>query len=140
MKHYILYQENGKILSCGSCDDTSFESMTLGDGILMMEGIANPNSQMVIDNSITNLPINTIGDNLNCDFDYNAKIWVLNIPRFSMIVRNERNRLLLESDWTQTNDQSETTKLKWKSYRQALRDISLQQDFPQNIEWPTKPE
>lgn len=56
-------------------------------------------------------------------------------------VRNERNRLLLESDWTQLPDTSltEEKKLEWQSYRQQLRDITTQPD-PYNIVWPTKPE
>ena len=50
-----------------------------------------------------------------------------------------RNRLLFESDWTQYRDISEETANKWAPYRQALRDITLQEEFPINIIWPSKP-
>lgn len=55
-------------------------------------------------------------------------------------VRNERNRLLLESDWTQLPDSPITPEKKseWQTYRQELRDITNQLD-PKNISWPTKP-
>jgi len=40
-------------------------------------------------------------------------------------LRFERNRLLTESDWTQTPDNqlSDSKKAEWKTYRQALRDL-----------------
>lgn len=56
-------------------------------------------------------------------------------------VRNERNQLLLECDWTQLSDSPLTAekKTEWQSYRQELRDITNEPD-PKNIIWPTKPE
>jgi hypothetical protein len=53
-------------------------------------------------------------------------------------VREERNGLLYECDWTQFPDVPEVTRTAWQSYRQALRDITTQLD-PSNITWPTKP-
>jgi hypothetical protein len=55
-------------------------------------------------------------------------------------IRNEKNTLLLESDWTQLSDSplSDEKKVEWQTYRQELRDITSQQD-PFNIIWPTKP-
>jgi hypothetical protein len=58
-----------------------------------------------------------------------------------VVVRAERNELLVESDWTQLPDAplSEADKLEWATYRQALRDIT-EQDDPFNIVWPQEPE
>ena len=53
-------------------------------------------------------------------------------------IREKRDDLLLETDWTQNPDVPETTKAKWQSYRQALRDVPSQSD-PYNITWPTPP-
>ena len=41
--------------------------------------------------------------------------------------RAERDRLLLESDWTQGADSplSDTDKAAWATYRQALRDMTV---------------
>lgn len=56
-------------------------------------------------------------------------------------VRAERNKLLAASDWTQFPDvQGNIDVAAWTEYRQALRDIPQQADFPTNIVWPTKPE
>jgi hypothetical protein len=49
-------------------------------------------------------------------------------------IRQKRNRLLAESDWTQLAD-SPADKDKWAVYRQELRDITIQED-PFSIIWP----
>lgn len=54
--------------------------------------------------------------------------------------RDKRNALLAETDWTQGADIPTTIKSAYKPYRQALRDVPLQEGFPNNIIWPTKPE
>jgi hypothetical protein len=54
------------------------------------------------------------------------------------LVRQQRDALLAKSDWTQLPDVPLATKDAWATYRQALRDITLQPD-PFNIDWPTVP-
>jgi hypothetical protein len=54
--------------------------------------------------------------------------------------KTKRNRLLYESDWTQLPDVTLSNKAAWATYRQALRDISKQSGFPENIIWPTPPQ
>ena len=54
-------------------------------------------------------------------------------------VRSERDRLLIETDWTQGRDVVLSNDAEWKTYRQALRDLSSQSGFPSNVTWPTKP-
>tara|TARA_R100000353_G_scaffold3362_4_gene5210 strand:- start:2367 stop:2636 length:270 start_codon:yes stop_codon:yes gene_type:complete len=51
-------------------------------------------------------------------------------------VRFQRNEKLAETDWRASSDL--TLSDDWKSYRQALRDITTQSD-PYNIAWPTEP-
>tara|TARA_R100001591_G_scaffold1923_1_gene4778 strand:- start:189 stop:458 length:270 start_codon:yes stop_codon:yes gene_type:complete len=51
-------------------------------------------------------------------------------------IRNERNSLLAQTDWRASSDL--TLSDDWKTYRQALRDITTQSD-PDNIAWPTEP-
>ena len=53
-------------------------------------------------------------------------------------IREKRDDLLLETDWTQNPDVPDATKAKWQVYRQALRDVPSQSD-PYNITWPTRP-
>ncbi len=52
-------------------------------------------------------------------------------------VRQQRNALLSETDWMANSDV--TMSDEWRTYRQALREITTQEGFPNNITWPTKP-
>lgn len=54
------------------------------------------------------------------------------------VIREKRNQLLLASDWTQLLD-SPVDQTVWASYRQQLRDISLQENFPWVVTWPEPP-
>lgn len=53
--------------------------------------------------------------------------------------RRWRNKLLAETDWSQAGDVPQTTKDLWAPYRQALRDVPQQADFPTTIIWPVEP-
>tara|TARA_R110000787_G_scaffold34909_1_gene90096 strand:+ start:1741 stop:2136 length:396 start_codon:yes stop_codon:yes gene_type:complete len=55
-----------------------------------------------------------------------------------VLVREERDELLMTSDWTQVDD-SPVDKSAWATYRQLLRDVPSQAGFPTTITWPTKP-
>ena len=52
-------------------------------------------------------------------------------------VRLKRNELLKESDWTQGKDISESISTPWAEYRNQLRNITQQENFPWEIEWPS---
>jgi hypothetical protein len=53
-------------------------------------------------------------------------------------VRERRNLLLLESDWTQLNDAQIGNKSEWTYYRQELRDITNNLNVDALV-WPVKP-
>lgn len=59
--------------------------------------------------------------------------------RLAVDARMIRNQLLNTSDWTQLPDVPQALKSAWATYRQALRDVTAQSGFPQNITWPTQP-
>ena len=54
-----------------------------------------------------------------------------------MLVRSDRDRLLSETDWMALKDVTMSTEM--STYRQALRDVTVQAGFPYSITWPTKP-
>ena len=62
--------------------------------------------------------------------------------RTAETIRAERNRLLAETDWTQTLDSpfDADGKLAWALYRETLRMIPEQDGFPHNVNWPPKPQ
>ena len=55
-------------------------------------------------------------------------------------VRDMRDSLLSQSDWTQFQDSpiSGSTLTEWQTYRQSLRDITSQSN-PFDLVWPSKP-
>jgi hypothetical protein len=57
-------------------------------------------------------------------------------------LRRQRDNLLSGSDWIVTMHTEIGTDIpvQWKTYRQALRDITAQETFPQSVVWPTEPE
>ena len=64
------------------------------------------------------------------------------------ILREERNKRLAETDWTQGRDVTLSNDTDWKTYRQALRDLpskttpkldSYGELDMSTVTWPTKP-
>jgi hypothetical protein len=55
-------------------------------------------------------------------------------------MRDQRDRLIAETDWTQGKDIADSVSAKYTTYRQALRDVPTQTGFPWDVQWPTKPE
>ena len=74
--------------------------------------------------------------------DLEEQAWADGAPARRMAdLREQRNILLAETDWMGNSDV--TMSADWKTYRQALRDITKQtpsDDALSNITWPTKPE
>ena len=68
------------------------------------------------------------------------EIAIANAAMLEISNRETRNELLAASDWTQANDSPLTTakKTKWKTYRQALRDLPSSSDWP-NVTFPEEP-
>lgn len=60
----------------------------------------------------------------------------------SIQLRNERDRRLTATDWTQLKDTGldDADLVLWQSYRQALRDVPQQDGFPDAVIWPEEPE
>ena len=56
-------------------------------------------------------------------------------------LRRKRDKLLMESDWTQSRDLTLTNDEAWKKYRQDLRDLpqTITDIAGNEIEYPSKP-
>ena len=81
------------------------------------------------------------------DEEIQTKLAELNAAEPMRLLREERNRKLTETDWTQYRDVSLSNDSDWKTYRQALRDLPStasptldEQGNLTNVTWPTKPE
>ena len=56
-------------------------------------------------------------------------------------IRSRRGELLQDTDWivTKAFEADTSVPTEWAAYRQALRDITAQRDFPFKVTWPVKP-
>jgi len=53
-------------------------------------------------------------------------------------IDTERKNQLAATDWMALQDSPKMSD-EWKEYRQALRDITKQDEYPFNVTWPKKP-
>ena len=116
MKQYAQISEDGYVIA------TTFSTLPQAGMVEITESIDNPPSPWH-------------------QFHLDTHDWVENKPieQYDLDARTERNRLLLESDWTQLPDVPLATKEAWATYRQALRDITEQPGYPLLINWPVQP-
>lgn len=72
------------------------------------------------------------------NFDIETKQWVADLEAWAADAKKKRQVLLYQSDWTQLPD-APVDKAAWAKYRQHLRDITEQTEFPIKIDWGTPP-
>ena len=102
--------------------------------------------------SILNAPhkvgVDTSSLTIPTETEINNKIAELDAAEPMRLLREERDKRLSETDWTQNPDVPDATKTKWQTYRQALRDLPATSDPKLNsgyhldltsVTWPTKP-
>jgi len=54
-------------------------------------------------------------------------------------MRDKRDKLLADSDWTQLLDTPTAVQTAWAAYRVLVRDVTKQAGFPWTVDWPVKP-
>ena len=107
------------------------------------ETFANAHNNTITPETVDPLVLVLVSDNVNKGWQRESVTneFIAPEPNDSAIaerIREERNSLLEDSDWTQNSD-APINKEAWAAYRQALRDIPKQENFPFRIIWPNKP-
>lgn len=72
-------------------------------------------------------------------FNVETEAWEIDQELLISEISMKRNMLLFESDKFMLEDYPVVNKDQIKAYRQALRDVTLQENYPFNVEWPDKP-
>ena len=114
-----------------------------------------PNSQFIADNNIVELvetlsytspsqKLSKVDAYVDSGKAYTVKVELTTSEEQTVLINNkwteiryERLEKLQETDWRASSDLILSDD--WKTYRQALRDITTQSD-PFNITWPTSPD
>ena len=84
-------------------------------------------------------------DKVDVGWTYDGKTFKTNVVELTAeqklnALRTERNKFLNMSDWTQNRDVTLSNDADWKTYRQALRDITKTYKTLEDVKWPEKPE
>lgn len=104
MIDFIIYDNDGNILRTGKCPQ-SILYMQPKDGESIIQGMASDDKHMIVNGEVVDKPVDNSVDMVQ--------------------VRQKRNRMLSQTDWTQVSDAPLSTeeKSKWATYRQQLRDL-----------------
>jgi len=139
MNFTIYKTTNGEIIQSGHCQDEDYELQQIPEGCDIIPLASAVRSQYVENASIVDKPAQPSQFHV---FNYDVKQWVPDADLAGQYVKRQRNTLLYQSDWTQIpgNPLSFQKQQEWSSYRQALRDITMQPSYPFEIIWPTQPE
>lgn len=135
MKFTAFNDQTGQVMFSGDASEPGLLGLL---GVSIVTGEEYQGGWLDLETMEHNLP----GDppSIHHVFDYTTKQWI--DPRTEQtqwpVVRSRRNAMLSASDWTQLPDVPLATKEAWATYRQALRDVTLQAD-PFAIVWPVSP-
>jgi len=130
MEILITYNSDGEIITSNVVDEATKVE-------IQREASANGNHTLVHD--ISPRPFDKVIDGKVV----NVPPAIPTRPTLDML-REERDRLLLESDYTQMSDSplSDSKKAEWATYRTQLRNLPSNYDNDDditNVTWPTKP-
>ena len=69
------------------------------------------------------------------------KLEALPLDQAERNIRSRRDNLLQDTDWIviKSYERGQNIPAEWELYRQALRDITSQVGFPNDVVWPTSP-
>jgi len=112
---------------------TATEELLASLGLYYVEGTVYPNYDLHTQTVREEMPILVDGK-----YQQNFLVIDLTADTAALNIRQERDKKITESDWTQLTD-SPVDKVAWAEYRQALRDIPSQQGFPFAVSWPVPP-
>lgn len=127
----VIEESTGRVVRTGFCPAEQLDCQANANERVLPE--AHSMDEIYVKDTFIKLPESPSEYHV---FDYEKKEWQLNEQSAWEAVRAKRNRLLAETDWSQLTDIPQATSIRYKVYRQRLRDITLQTDVI-NIKWPT---
>lgn len=145
MAFFVVYDNStGRITRSGQCPETMIQIQCgAGESVIETDDIVS-NANSYVDIESTPPEIVFLGEPEDYEvLDIEQKCFVIDRVEMAQDIRSDRRRMLEASDWTQVPDVAEQMTAEkrqaWKEYRQALRDITDQDDFPESVIWPVQP-
>jgi hypothetical protein len=134
-KVWIVNNITGLIEGSGLIDNDTNMDSHINEGSIVVEVPPNNDLQIWSQGAWIDRPPQP-----NDNYEWINGSWQLNLERAAISIRQQRDRLLAKTDWTQGRDILETVSQKYVEYRQQLRDITSQPGFPEQITWPEPPQ
>ena len=136
MKFVVEVLASGEVVSCGSfIEGAAYQPLKDGKLIVHTEFVV-PGNVRFKDGVFLPIPPKPTQDH---QYNYQTNQWEVDLEKVAERVKAIRNKLLADCDWTQLPDVPEPTRSAWLSYRQSLRDITIQDGYPTAVIWPTPP-
>jgi len=137
MNEMCFYENDpGRIIKKIKSDDPKTLVMNTPKGAYSIRSSASPRTHYIRNGAAVEYPEKP---NYPCYFDFQNGVWVISESKCWAELREKRDRLLSESDWTQIPD-APVDKDAWAEYRQKLRDLPQNTTDPNNLTWPEKPQ
>jgi hypothetical protein len=139
MIHYAYYTNTGRYVQSGTAVEELSE-YDIPSGCYVYYGEVDVGSQY--HNLATDMPADMgPSPGTGYEFNYSTKAWQPDLAYLATTTKAFRDQLLQASDWTQIPNSPLTAEQQavWATYRQALRDVPQQTEFPLSIVWPIPP-
>ena len=133
-KIWVINKSTGIIEGSGLIDDSTDMTQYISETSTVTETPPDNNLQIWQNNQWIDRPLQP-----NDNYEWINGSWQLNLERAAISIRQQRDRLLAKTDWTQGKDILEIVSQKYVEYRQQLRDITNQPSFPEQVTWPQPP-
>ena len=124
MNNYIIHDNDGRIVSCGTLQYQSDQRLSDSHTQIWTDFPADIENYRVIDGELVSISDVEIREREE------QESWVL--------FRSLRDSRLSDCDWTQVPD-APVNQAAWATYRQALRDLPANTEDPANPVWPIQP-
>lgn len=139
MKHVVYYDTVGRVTRTTGLPDGSLllsPALEPGESHLVLDTYQDTTQQYVSHGRLVPIPPQPSSSH---EWDWSRKVWVYRPAIAARQARRQRDALLAACDWTQLPDVPTAAKAAWAAYRQALRDVTTQPGFPEEVAWPHPP-
>jgi hypothetical protein len=140
MKYTYYNPDSGQIIGVIDTTDPDLAQLHLADKT-WIQGEYNFDRYYISDGQPVPMPTRPY-DNAEYDFDWITHTWQLNTQKMSDRIRSDRNRELASVDrvnavWYATLTSEQQAQL--AQYRLDLLAVPQQSNFPNQVNWPSKP-
>ena len=130
--NFIFYDSNGAITRSGMVSENGRNLIDIPSGQTLLEvsePISDTNRYKVVDGAVVSKS--------------DSELQAIDNAALAKMIKDDRDQELFRTDWTQLpgGPLSDSKKAEWATYRQVLRDLPTNSNWPnlQEGDWPAEP-